>query len=121
MEPKRNQTVTQPTWTVFAALGDPIRQAIIRQLAPGPLTAGRIAATFRVTRPAISRHLRVLREAGCVIEQRDGRHRVYRLARPALGAALDWLSGLARPGTPRAVERTTVPSGRGDDWAPWSG
>ena len=67
---------------VLHALADPTRREIVRGLAVGPLPAGRIAARFPVSGPAISRHLRVLREAGLVSEGRspdDARVRVYRL------------------------------------------
>ncbi len=121
----RRQLITQPTWTLFAALGDATREAIVRQLQRGPLPAGRIAAGFRMTRPAVSRHLRILREAGWVIEERHGRHRLYRLARPALAAALDWLNGLVQPGGLRADARPAPAAGpkpreANPDWAPWS-
>jgi DNA-binding transcriptional ArsR family regulator len=106
-------------------LGDATREAIVLQLQRGPLPAGRIAAGFRMTRPAVSRHLRILRQAGWVVEERDGRHRYYRLARPALAAALEWLNGLARPGGARTETRSAPAAGAkprdaAEDWAPWS-
>lgn len=62
-----------------AALADPIRRAILRMVRDRPLAAGAIAGAFDVSRPAVSRHLRVLREAGLVIDEAQGRERVYRL------------------------------------------
>ncbi len=62
-----------------SALADPIRRAILRMLRDAPRSAGTIAAAFSVTRPAVSRHLRVLREAGLVVDTAEGRERVYRL------------------------------------------
>ena len=62
-----------------SALADPIRRAILRMLRDAPRSAGTIAGAFTVTRPAVSRHLRVLREAGLVVDQAEGRERVYRL------------------------------------------
>ena len=59
------------------ALGDPTRRAVFERLAPGPLPVGEIAAGLPVSRPAVSQHLRVLREAGLVTERRDGTRRVY--------------------------------------------
>jgi DNA-binding transcriptional ArsR family regulator len=62
-----------------SALSDPIRRDILRMLRDAPRSAGTIAGAFSVTRPAISRHLRVLREAGLVVDNAQGRERVYRL------------------------------------------
>ena len=62
----------------MSALADPVRRAILEQLNLRPLTAGEIAAQFPISRPAISRHLRVLREAGLVSRARRGRSVVYR-------------------------------------------
>ena len=61
-----------------------------------PLTAGSIAGAFRVTRPAISRHLRVLREAGLVEDTIQGRERVYRLELAPLGAVEEFVAELRR-------------------------
>jgi len=61
------------------ALADPIRREILRMVRDAPLSAGAIAGAFSVSRPAVSRHLRVLREAGLVRDEASGRERVYRL------------------------------------------
>ena len=61
------------------ALADPIRRDILFRLRELPLTAGAIAEAFPISRPAVSRHLRVLREAGLVCVEESGRERVYRL------------------------------------------
>jgi DNA-binding transcriptional ArsR family regulator len=61
------------------ALGDPTRRAIFEQLRRGPRAVGEIAGELPVSRPAVSQHLRVLREAGLVTERRDGTRRLYRL------------------------------------------
>lgn len=63
----------------FQALAEPRRRAILALLADGERTAGDIAARFDVTRPAISQHLGVLRDAGLVVDRRDGRNRWYRI------------------------------------------
>ena len=65
----------------FAALAEPRRREILRLVSGAELSAGEIARRFEVTRPAISQHLRVLREAGLVTERRSGTRRLYR-ARP---------------------------------------
>ena len=85
------------------ALADPRRRAIIALVRERELPAGEIAEQFDVTRPAISQHLAVLREAGLVSERRQGTHRFYR-ARPAGATELRgwleafWEDGLARLG-----------------------
>src|SRR3954453_14147418 len=62
---------------VFEALAQPNRRAIMRLLASGELSAGDVASRFDVTQPAISQHLKVLREAGLLSERRDGTRRLY--------------------------------------------
>ena len=74
----------------FAALADPTRRSIVEMLAKGDLEAGTIANLFEVSRPAISRHLRVLRESGLVRARKDGTKRVYRLRPQSLTHVADW-------------------------------
>ena len=69
---------------VAQALADPIRRDILRMLRDRAMAAGAIADVFAVSRPAISRHLRVLREAGLVRDELHGRERVYQLEVAAL-------------------------------------
>lgn len=76
---------------VFSALADPIRRQIVELLGTRPMTAGEIAAKFDVSRPAVSRHLRVLREAGLVTVEGSAQHRVYSLASEPLLELEDWL------------------------------
>ena len=90
---------TYPTrgWT---ALGDPTRQAIVELLADGPRAVGELASELPVSRPAVSQHLKVLREAGLVLDSRAGKQRIYRLdphGLQALRADLDrfWSRALA--------------------------
>ena len=59
------------------ALGDPTRRAIFEQLSAGPRSVGEIAEHLPVSRPAVSQHLRVLKEAGLVTERKDGTRRIY--------------------------------------------
>jgi DNA-binding transcriptional ArsR family regulator len=66
---------------VFDAIAQPTRREILRLLADRELSAGTVASRFAVTQPAISQHLKVLREAGLVRERRDGTRRLY-TARP---------------------------------------
>jgi DNA-binding transcriptional ArsR family regulator len=76
---------------VFEAVGDPVRREILLILRNGPMTAGSIAGYFSVSRPAISRHLRHLREAELVEVRVDGRKRIYRLAPGQLTHVRSWL------------------------------
>src|SRR4051794_18723618 len=62
---------------VFEAIAQPKRRAILQLLAGGELSAGDVASRFDVTQPAISQHLKVLREAGLISERRDGTRRLY--------------------------------------------
>ncbi len=82
---------------VAQALADPIRRAILVMLHEAPRTAGTIADAFPVSRPAISRHLRVLREAGLVHDTPSGRERLYGLDADALAPLEVFLARLHRP------------------------
>jgi DNA-binding transcriptional ArsR family regulator len=75
----------------FAALADPTRRAILQRLAAGDMAAGLIAAAFPISRPAVSKHLRILRQAALVQEERHGRQRVYRLNAAPLREVDHWL------------------------------
>ncbi|MGW0842730.1 metalloregulator ArsR/SmtB family transcription factor [Streptomyces sp. NPDC002787] len=77
---------------VADAIADPVRREILTMLHRTPLTAGDIAARFAISRPAVSRHLRVLRESGLVQDQQIGRHRRYSLVRSRLGELAAWLT-----------------------------
>jgi DNA-binding transcriptional ArsR family regulator len=72
------------------ALGDPTRRAIFEQLRRGPRAVGEIASELPVSRPAVSQHLRVLKEAGLVTQRRDGTRRLYRLDPDGLGELRDY-------------------------------
>jgi DNA-binding transcriptional ArsR family regulator len=61
----------------FSALADPTRRAIFEHLARGPSAVGDLAREFPVSRPAVSQHLRVLKDAGLVTDRRDGNRRLY--------------------------------------------
>jgi DNA-binding transcriptional ArsR family regulator len=64
----------------LTALGDPTRRAIFEQLRGGPRSVGDLAGSLPVSRPAVSQHLRVLREAGLVSDRKEGTRRLYRVA-----------------------------------------
>jgi DNA-binding transcriptional ArsR family regulator len=80
----------------LATLADPIRREILDMLRVAPRGAGEIAGRFPVTWPAISRHLRLLKEARLIEVRRTQRHRIYALRREALLPVLAWLSALAK-------------------------
>ena len=80
------------------ALSDPIRAEIVERLARGDLTAGEIAGGFAVSRPAVSRHLRVLRECGLVTFEPDAQRRVYKLNPQPLRDLRAWIERLDRLG-----------------------
>ena len=75
----------------FGALADPTRRRILRLVGDRPRQAGEIAEGFPVSRPAVSKHLRVLREAGLVAARKEGRARVYHLSPKGLEEARKWM------------------------------
>jgi len=82
---------------VAGAIADPVRREILLMLRDEPRSAGQIAERFVISRPAVSRHLRVLREAGLVRDTADGRRRVYTLVTAPLDELAGWLGLLLRP------------------------
>jgi len=73
------------------ALADPTRRAVFERVARGPAAVGAIAEELPVSRPAVSQHLKVLKEAGLVTDSADGTRRIYRLDPRGLGALREWL------------------------------
>lgn len=84
--------VTSGSADVYQAIGDPTRRRILRLLADDERTVTEIAARFPVTRPAISQHLAVLRQAGLVAYRSEGRSRFYRARPEPLAEVMDWLT-----------------------------
>lgn len=82
---------------VAQALADPIRRDVLRMLGSRNHTAGELAGAFSVSRPAVSRHLRVLREAGLVRDMPNGREREYQLVLSALDELEAYLHALRNP------------------------
>lgn len=76
---------------VLRAIAEPRRREILRLVSGGELTAGEIAARFDVTRPAISQHLTILRNAGLLEERREGTRRLYRARPEAFGEVRAYL------------------------------
>ena len=77
--------------TTFAALADPTRRAILSRLASGEASVAELAAPFRMSQPAISKHLKVLERAGLVSRGRDAQRRPRRLEARPLAEATEWL------------------------------
>jgi DNA-binding transcriptional ArsR family regulator len=73
------------------ALGDPTRRSVLEELRRGPRAVGEIAARLPVSRPAVSQHLRVLKEAGLVTERQDGTRRLYRVDPDGLADVREYL------------------------------
>lgn len=82
---------------VAAAIADPVRREILVMLRRDRLAAGTIAGRFPISRPAVSRHLRVLRECGLVRDELDGRKRFYALEADRFAELGDWLAQFVRP------------------------
>ncbi len=78
----------------FAALADPTRRAILARLALGEATVNELAEPFEMTQPAISQHLKVLEQAGLIIQRIDGTKRPRRLAKAGIEAMDQWLAML---------------------------
>jgi ArsR family transcriptional regulator, repressor of sdpIR and other operons len=97
--------------TVFRALSDPTRRRVLEILRKGPRTAGELAAEFDVSKPTMSAHFAVLREAGLVASEKNGKSVVYHLEMSVLE---DALLGFARAfGWRLETNKQAVPSGSG--------
>ncbi len=77
---------------IFSALSDPTRRAILLRLTDGEATVSEVAEPFEMTAPAISKHLRVLEEAGLITRRKDGRTHYLHLNASTLKDAADWLA-----------------------------
>jgi DNA-binding transcriptional ArsR family regulator len=82
---------------MMTALGDPTRQAIFDCLSDGPRPVGELAATLPVSRPAVSQHLKVLKDARLVIDRTDGTRRIYALDPTGLEGLRAYLDEFWRP------------------------
>ena len=78
---------------VYRAIADPTRRAILDRLRAGPTAVNALSDEFAQSRPAISKHLRVLRQARLVTEQRSGRERLYQLQPAPLQQVVGWIEG----------------------------
>jgi DNA-binding transcriptional ArsR family regulator len=99
---------------VFDAIAQPKRREILRLLAGGELSAGEIASHFSVTQPAISQHLKVLRDVGLVSERRDGARRLYMVRPSGLADLHDFLAEVLPAGLERLKRAAEAEEGRAD-------
>ncbi|HXA87232.1 MAG TPA: metalloregulator ArsR/SmtB family transcription factor [Mycobacterium sp.] len=76
---------------VFAALANPVRRQLLEILTGQPLSAGELSDRFELSRPAVAEHLKVLRDAGLVADEAQGRRRIYRLTAEPLAELGAWL------------------------------
>ncbi len=102
-----------PYETALSALADPTRRALFERIAARPGAVGELARGLPVSRPAVSQHLRVLREAGLVREEAQGARRIYRLDPRGIAAMREWLDAqwqAALDGFKRTADETTEDS-----------
>jgi DNA-binding transcriptional ArsR family regulator len=115
--------------TVLDALGDPTRRAVFERVLRGPAPVGVLAAGLPVSRPAVSQHLRVLKDAGLVVDRAAGRLRRYEVVPDALaslrdyfdafwGEALASFKDVAERAAPGAIEITEKPTSPGRPTSP---
>lgn len=95
------------TTDVFRAISDPTRRGLLDGLLAGEQPVTKLAASFAMTMPAVSQHLKILRDVGLVTEHREGRQRLYRINPAPLREVVDWISHYERFWTHRldALER----------------
>ena len=102
----------EPAGDPFEALGDPNRRAIVELLGAGGRSVREIADALPISRPAVSRHLRLLKGAGLVVEEPRGTRRIYRLHDAGVGAVQRYLSRVWGEATARfrLLAENTLPS-----------
>ncbi len=97
---------------IFDVLADPIRREILvrlRNAAPGDLAVGDVVTALKLTQPTVSKHLKVLRDAGLVAVREDGQHRFYRLNPEPLATVDGWVSAMSSEKTARRTAAASVP------------
>lgn len=87
-----------PLTRTFKALADPTRREILRLLARGDMSAGEIAARFTLSKPSISHHLGMLKQAGLVQDERQGQNIIYSLNTTVFQEVLGWCLDVTGPG-----------------------
>ena len=84
--------ITQDLTSIFAALADPTRRAILERLALGEASAGQLAEPFGISKPAISKHLKVLEKANLIVRKKDAQWHRFQLQSDSLKLASDWIA-----------------------------
>ncbi len=84
--------LNDPTQPIFRALADPTRRAILKMLADQARPVNEIAAAFDMSRPAVAKHLAILKQGGLIMTQAKGRERINHINPDALKSAADWLN-----------------------------
>ena len=84
--------ITKNLNSIFAALADPTRRAIIERLALGEASAGQLAEPFGISKPAISKHLKVLENANLIVRKKDAQWHRFQLQSDSLKLASDWIA-----------------------------
>ncbi len=114
--------MTAPT-AILRAVSDPTRCTILELLQEGSRSVTDLADHFSMSRPAVSKHLGILREAGLVTSHRQGRQQIYELNAAPLRQAREWLGRFDRRETesppPRPRTRIRRPAAGRDDWRAW--
>lgn len=96
---------------VFLALANPVRRQLLEILSRQPLSAGKLSERFELSRPAVAEHLKVLRDAGLVADEPQGRHRIYRLTAEPLAQLDEWLNPFEKFWRARLAELAEVAKG----------
>lgn len=99
----------KPPIAIYSALADATRCRIVEILLAGPIPVHTLADAFSISRPAISRHLRVLKTAGLVAEVKKGRENLYALRPSKLGAATNWIAAITAPAMPDSQHLSNEP------------
>ncbi len=100
--------VTKEQRTVFAAIADPTRRAILDQMRSGEVNAGDLAKRFPISRPAIARHVKILRSAGLLKQRAVAQRRYYSLQPAALAEVDQWLAPFRLFWSARMIDLKTV-------------
>ncbi len=116
-----------PLTNTLRALADPTRCKILELLHAGSRSVNELAQHFSMTRPAVSKHLSILREAELVTSRRQGRQQIYDLTAMPLGEVREWLDGFdagrgepqPAPQSPARARRGERPAARRDGWRSW--
>jgi DNA-binding transcriptional ArsR family regulator len=101
---------SKPPIAIYSALADATRCRIVEILLAGPIPVHTLADAFSISRPAISRHLRVLKTAGLVAEVKKGRENLYALRSGKLAPATIWINSIVSPAVDRSTQTSPPPA-----------